>query len=83
MTDFFFGYGPRSFKIESLRFLFEAAVLLGVAYVLGWDSTPIWVFLVGYLLVTISRYLWWHYRPYVPKAQPVTWYTNPRYTKNP
>jgi len=83
VTDFFFGYGPRSFKIEALRFMFEAVVLLGIAYVLGWDSTPVWVLLVGFLLVTISRYIWWHFRPYDAPAdpQPVTRYTNPRHTK--
>ena len=80
MTDFFFGYGPRSFKIEALRFLFVAVVLLGMAYVLGWDSTSIWVFLAGYPLVTISRYIWWHFKPYTaPDPQPVTRY-NPRHT---
>ena len=81
MTDFFFGYGPRSFRIEAFRFLFMAVVLLGMAYVLGWDSTPIWLFLVGSILVTTSRYIWWHFRPYTaPDPQPATGYTNPRHT---
>jgi hypothetical protein len=59
-----------------------AVVLLGVVYVLGWDSTRIWVFLSGSLLVTISRYVWWHFRPYkAPEPHPLTRYTNPRHTK--
>ena len=82
MNDFFIGYGPRSFKIEALRFMFEAVVLLGMAYVLGLDSTPILVFLVAFLLVTISRCIWWHFRPYTaPDPHPVTRYANPRHTK--
>ena len=81
VTDFFFGYGPRSFKIEALRFLFEAVVLLGSAYLFGWDSTPVWIILAGFLVVTICRYIWWHFRPYNADPQPVTHYTNPRHTK--
>ena len=80
---FSFKEGPKSLLAEVIGFVFITVVLLGAAYFIG-DYGVVLGVLGGCVAATAGRYIWWHFRPYKkPEPQPMTRYTNPRYTKNP